>query len=205
MLDYDELNPKQQTAGRDLFQQDNLPRPDAPGLRPGPPFPHISNLSLNLAVVIRDGHGVERFARVKVPSAMPRLVPIKRSSGGERKDGTVPFNHYFVWLEQVVAHNLDAAVSRHGNRPFPPLPGDPQRGHRAAGPGSRRPAGENRPKTCRCADSVPVICLALDQDMPADTRQILVDNLMVNRNDVYELSGPLGMSGSDAAVRHRPV
>ncbi len=49
---------------------------------PGHPFPHISNLSLNLAVALRDQNGVERFARIKVPTnKLPRLVPIKRSSG----------------------------------------------------------------------------------------------------------------------------
>ncbi len=72
---------------------------------PGHPFPHISNLSLNLAVVIRDEDGEEHFARVKVPDTLPRLVPIKRSSGSVRKDGTVPYHHYFVWLEQVIAAN----------------------------------------------------------------------------------------------------
>ena len=42
---------------------------------PGRPFPHISNLSLNLAVLIRDAGGDERFARVKVPDSLPALVP----------------------------------------------------------------------------------------------------------------------------------
>ncbi len=36
-------------------------------LDPGHPFPHISNLSLNLAIVIRDPKGNEKFARLKVP------------------------------------------------------------------------------------------------------------------------------------------
>ena len=40
---------------------------------PGRPFPHISNLSLNLAVLIRDAAGDERFARVKVPDSLPAL------------------------------------------------------------------------------------------------------------------------------------
>ena len=39
---------------------------------PGRPFPHISNLSLNLAVAVRDDKGVERFARVKVPDTLPQ-------------------------------------------------------------------------------------------------------------------------------------
>src|SRR5919198_279312 len=75
-------------------------------LDPGHPFPHISNLSLNLAIEIRDKKGNEKFARLKVPNTLARLIPIKRSSGGMRKDGTIPFHHYFVWLEQVIMANL---------------------------------------------------------------------------------------------------
>jgi polyphosphate kinase len=40
------------------------------------PFPFISNLSLNLAVVIRDHDKSELFARVKVPEVLPRLVTL---------------------------------------------------------------------------------------------------------------------------------
>jgi polyphosphate kinase len=75
-------------------------------LDPGHSFPHISNLSLNLAIVIRDPRGVERFARLKVSDTLPRLVPVRRSSGATRKDGTVPYHHYSVWLEQLIAANV---------------------------------------------------------------------------------------------------
>jgi polyphosphate kinase len=34
-------------------------------------------------------------------------VPLKRSSGSLKKDGTVPRRHYFVWLEQLIAANLE--------------------------------------------------------------------------------------------------
>ncbi len=62
---------------------------------PAHPFPYISNLSLNLAVVVRDPEtGEQRFARVKVPPLLPRFVPL---SEGCR----------FVPLEQVIASNLD--------------------------------------------------------------------------------------------------
>jgi polyphosphate kinase len=62
---------------------------------PAHPFPYISNLSLNLAVVVRDPETREqRFARVKVPPLLPRFVPL---SEGCR----------FVPLEQVIATNLD--------------------------------------------------------------------------------------------------
>jgi polyphosphate kinase len=61
---------------------------------PGHPFPYISNLSLNLAVVLRDpGNGERRFARVKVPSLLSRFV-------------VMPDGERFVPLEQVIAAHL---------------------------------------------------------------------------------------------------
>ena len=62
---------------------------------PGHPFPYISDLSLNLAVVLRDpDDGERRFARVKVPPVLPRFV-------------VMPDGERFVPLEQVIAAHLD--------------------------------------------------------------------------------------------------
>ena len=62
---------------------------------PGHPFPYISSLSLNLAVVVRDPVlNEQRFARVKVPDILPRFVVLP---DGER----------FIPLEQVIAAHLD--------------------------------------------------------------------------------------------------
>ncbi|MBW7934793.1 MAG: RNA degradosome polyphosphate kinase, partial [Gemmatimonadaceae bacterium] len=45
---------------------------------PGHPFPYISNLSLSLAVELREPEtGIEHFARVKVPKSLPRWVPVR--------------------------------------------------------------------------------------------------------------------------------
>ncbi|MEO7985772.1 MAG: polyphosphate kinase 1 [Gemmatimonadales bacterium] len=62
---------------------------------PGHPFPYISNLSLSLAVVLRDAEGEERFARVKVPKILPRWVPL-------------PTPNHFIPLEEVIAANLES-------------------------------------------------------------------------------------------------
>ena len=67
---------------------------------PGHPFPYISNLSLSLAVEIRDPDtGAIRFARVKVPKSLPRWIPVRARP-----------NH-FVPLEQVIGANLTALFS----------------------------------------------------------------------------------------------
>jgi polyphosphate kinase len=62
---------------------------------PAHPFPYISNLSVSLAVVLRDAEGDERFARVKVPKILPRWVPL-------------PEPNRFVPLEQLIASNLES-------------------------------------------------------------------------------------------------
>ncbi len=63
---------------------------------PGHPFPYISNLSLSLAVRVRDPQsGVEHFARVKVPKSLARWVPAGRPG-------------LFVPIEEVIGVNLGA-------------------------------------------------------------------------------------------------
>ena len=62
---------------------------------PSHPFPYISNLALNLAVVVRDSEsGAERFARVKVPRNFPRFIP-------------VPDGQDFILLEDLIEAHLD--------------------------------------------------------------------------------------------------
>lgn len=64
---------------------------------PAHPFPYISGLSLNLAVLVRGpGSGVERFARVKVPNNVPRFVVVKRT----------PSEAAFLPLEELIAAHL---------------------------------------------------------------------------------------------------
>jgi polyphosphate kinase len=61
------------------------------------PFPYISGLSLNLAVTVRDPEGgIERFARVKVPDNVPRLVPVASNHEGD----------VFLPLEELIAAHL---------------------------------------------------------------------------------------------------
>ena len=67
---------------------------------PGHPFPFISSLSDNLAVAVRHG-GKTRFARVKIPDALPRFVPVPRRLV---PDGAM----VFAYMEDVIKANLAA-------------------------------------------------------------------------------------------------
>ncbi len=110
ILDYDDLKRKQRKLLRRYFEREIFPALTPLAFDPGHPFPHISNLSLNLAVVINDPESGERFARVKVPPVFPRLlrVPSEESAESYESLGLVDASsNNFVWLEQVLAANLD--------------------------------------------------------------------------------------------------
>ncbi len=77
------------------FQSNVFPVLTPLAVDPAHPFPYISNLSLSLAVVLRERDGEERFARVKVPKILPRWVPLESPN-------------QFVPLEQLIGANLEA-------------------------------------------------------------------------------------------------
>jgi polyphosphate kinase len=96
LVTMDELSPTEWAAIDAFFETQVFPVLTPLAVDPGHPFPYISNLSLSLAVQIRDPEsGTEHFARVKVPKSLPRWVPVGR-----------PF--HFVPLEQVIGANLPA-------------------------------------------------------------------------------------------------
>src|SRR5205823_7526428 len=96
ILELDELNAQQKTAADDYFRRIVYPVLTPLAVDQGRPFPHISNLSLNVATIVSNGDGQERFARIKVPDSLPQLIQVP-STGTELA---------FVWLEQIIISNL---------------------------------------------------------------------------------------------------
>ena len=90
ILNYKDLTDHQRENADRYFCENIFPVLTPLAYDPGHPFPHISNLSLNLAVLMNDRDGNRRFARVKVPSSIPALVPLKRSSAGCAKMARPP-------------------------------------------------------------------------------------------------------------------
>lgn len=193
LLDYRKLSEAQLKKMDDYFTEVVYPVLTPLALDPGHPFPHISNLSLNLAIVIRDKKGNEKFARLKVPNTLPRLIPIKRSSGSARKDGTIPHHHYFVWLEQIISANLASL--------FPGLEvvaAYPFRIIRDAEFEIQElEAGdllETMQQSVRKRKFGSVVQVEIYDSMPENIRELLIDNLEIRQNDVYVLQAPLGLS-----------
>ena len=193
VLDYHNLNDAQRGRADRFFNDVAFPVLTPLALDPGHPFPHISNLSLNLAIIIQDKRGVERFARLKVPDTLPRLVPVKRSSGSARKDGTVPFHHYFVWLEQVIIANLDML--------FPGmkvLEAHPFRIIRDADVEIQELEAddllETMQQSIRRRRFGSVVKVSIYESMPQELRDLLLENLQIRPTDVYVLGSHLGLA-----------
>jgi polyphosphate kinase len=112
---HEQLTPAEQSQAARYFEDEVFPILTPLAIDPGHPFPHISNLSLNLAVVIRDPSHGEQWARMKVPAGvLPRLVPISGPQDAPVAASTATDDfgslrrrpQRFVWLEDVIAHHV---------------------------------------------------------------------------------------------------
>jgi len=193
LLDYEKLNKTQKEKADTYFQEVVYPVLTPLALDLGHPFPHISNLSLNLAIVIRNPKGNEKFARLKVPGTLPRLVPIKRSSGSTRRDGTIAFHHYFVWLEQVIAANAGLLfpgmevvavhpfrIIRDADIEIQELEADDLL--------------ESMQQSIRKRKFGSVAQVSVYESMPPDINDLLVENLEIKSTDVFVQRKPLGLA-----------
>jgi polyphosphate kinase len=193
ILRYSELNEKQKNSVDKYYLETIFPTLTPLAFDPGHPFPHISNLSLNLAVFIQDKDKHQRFARVKVPSSLPRFIPIKRSSGGVKKDGTVPFKHLFVWIEEVIENNLQnlfPGMKILHAHPFRIIRNNDMEIQEIE-------AGdllETMEESVRQRRFGSIVQLAVNKDITSEALSLLTSNLKVDKNDVFMFDGALGLS-----------
>ena len=188
---YIDLAEEERDRLRAYFQAEILPVLTPLAFDPGRPFPHISSLSLNLGVTVRNGRGEERFARLKVPPSLPRLLP---THDGSR----------FVWLEDVIAANLGVL--------FPGYQVVEAYSFRVIRDADIEIQDDEAPDLLATIEQGlrqrrfgPVVWLAVDAEMPERMVKFLMEKLEVNPEDIYALQPPLGMSSLWAlATLNRP-
>ncbi len=191
VLDYEQLNACQRKAMRSYFEAEIFPVLTPLAVDTGHPFPHISNRSLNLAVVIDspDDDQEDLFARIKVPPALPRLLPVPSIQDGDDDDTKAVV---FVWLEQVIAANLQMLFPG-----FSIWEAYPFRVLRDADIELQEDEAhdlleyiEQEVKERRFGV---VVDLAVNPSMPQRIRTLLLDNLEITQDDLTVIDGPLGM------------
>ncbi len=192
IYDYSELSDEQLGTVNSYFQDTIFPTLTPLAFDPGRPFPHISNLSLNLAVVLRDPKGIEHFARVKIPDTLPALVPLAASVKMKSKTRTTGKEQGFVWIEQVVVANLPAlfpGMEILEAHPFH-VTRDADVAIQDLEAGDLLEVVEEGVWQRRFADAVRV---EITEAMPASVLDILATNMELESEDVYKISGPLSL------------
>jgi polyphosphate kinase len=182
ILDYAELDDGQRAAAARLFHEEIFPILTPLAFDPGHPFPHISNLSLNLAVVVHDPRLGERFARLKVPGMLPRLMPLPMPNESE----------VLVWVEQIIAAHLDEL--------FPGLEVQASYPFKITRDGDVELRDDAADDLLQSVEHVihqrqfgQVVRLTVDHSIPQRILDILTENLEIGAREVYQISGPLGL------------
>jgi polyphosphate kinase len=187
--DWDTLKKGQREELRREFEERVYPVLTPLAVDPAHPFPYISDLSLNLAVVLRDPTSdVRRFARVKVPSLLPRFLKVP---GGRR----------FIPLEQVIAAHLD--------RLFPGMKVVAHHVFRVTRDADIEVEVDEADDLLETLESLlrtrqqrpSAVRLEVASSMPTEVRTRLLRELQLSREDLYETDGLLDLSGLWQLVR----
>ncbi len=201
VLSYDQLDQRQRAAATDYFNQQVFPVLTPLAFDPSHPFPHISNLSLNLAVVIRDNGRRELFARLKVPEVLPRLVPLPDKLCCQNASPIPPERrHCFVWLEQIIKAHLPVL--------FPGVEvaeAYPFRIIRDADIEIEEDEADDLLRTIeqgvRQRRFGKAVRLGVDNAMPDRICNLLLEKLELLPEDIYTVRGPLGLTDLMALMK----
>jgi polyphosphate kinase len=190
---WDELNNAEQERLHGMFRDQIFPVLTPLAVDPAHPFPYISGLSLNLAVLlVNPKTGIEHFARVKVPRLLPRLVQVQSPDSPPAH----PYRARFVPLEDIIAAHLDQLfpgmhVSEHftfrvtRNEDLEVEEDDVE----------NLLAALEKELTRRRFG--PPVRLEVTEDMDDHVMDLLGRELGVNAGEVYRLPAPLDLRGLD--------
>ena len=204
LLDYADLTPEQSAYLDKYFDEQVFPVLTPLAVDSGHPFPYISNLSLNLAVEVQDQASADpHFARVKVPKVLPRFIQLPESLSAtgisENAEQNDPADvRTCRWLgvpmEQVIAHNIAALfpgmqvnscytfrITRNADLSVEEDEAD-----------DLMLAIEHELRKRRLGGSV--VRMELEAGMSPTMRATLMNELIIQEEDVYEIEGPIGLS-----------
>ncbi|MEA2563159.1 MAG: polyphosphate kinase [Acidobacteriota bacterium] len=199
ILSWDELRASERRHLSDEFRKKLFPILTPLAVDPAHPFPFISNLSLSLAVSVKEpGEPEPRFARIKVPYILPRWLQ-------------VPNTLRYVPLEEVIAHNLDRLFQ--GMEVVESYPfrvtrnADVQRNEEEADD-----LLETIQEELRERRFATVVRLEVATGMPGWMRELLAEQLEIQEQEIFELDRLLALrdlmqlaqSAPLPSLRYRP-
>jgi polyphosphate kinase len=184
-LEVSQWTPKIREYLASQFSREICPVLTPLAIDPGHPFPAISNLSKNFAVVVKH-RGRTRFARVKLPDALPRFVPVPESLAPQK-------GLTFAFVEDVVRENMSEL-----------FPGTQLKGAYLFRVTRDADVIIDEDGTADLLESVDksvkqlrhsaVSLLQVDSDMPARVLNILVENFEIDDDVVVKTSERVGFA-----------
>lgn len=187
ICNYEDLTPLQQETMAAYFQSHIYPILTPLTVDPGHPFPFISNLSLSLAIMLRHPQrDTVHFARVKVPPNLDRWLAVAASVPGA--------SWRFLPVEELIAHHVSdlfpgmEVISAHPFRIT--RNADVMRDEEVASDLLAQISEELRERRF-----APVVRLEVARAMPEQDRQLLIRELGLQPEDVYEVDGLIDLTG----------
>ena len=182
LVPWSSLGPSDMAYAESMFEAQMFPVLTPLGVDPGHPFPYISNLSLNLAVMVRDPQrGDRRFARVKVPPLLPGFLAL-------------PDDERFVPIEQVIAAFLGEL--------FPGMEIESCHAFRVIRNADLTLAEEEADDLLEAVEMElrrrrfgRAVCLQVEATFNPEVRDLLARELDLRPDDVYEVEGLLDYGG----------
>ena len=183
IVTYDHLNPDDRAELGTVFEESIFPVLTPLAVDPSHPFPFISDLSLNLAVLLYDPiDQAQRFARVKIPPNVPRLIQL---ADGQR----------FVPIEQIVSHHL--------GRLFGGLDVVGSSTFRVTRSADLAVEEEEADDLLQAIESelryrqraAQAVRLEVEAGISAEVLELLLHGLQLSHDEVYARHAPLGLSG----------
>lgn len=190
---YDDLSGKEKKALTDYFHEVIFPVLTPLAFDPGRPFPYISNLSLSFAVQVMKSGNEKHFARVKIPSILPRLLRVDKilNPGTRKKNGKQSAK--YIWIDDLIKQHLGYL--------FPGL--EILEAHlfritRNTDLGIQEDEADDLleviEENIKQRKFGSVVRLEIGKDMPEFMVEILSENLSIKQSDIHMLEGSLGLS-----------
>ena len=198
ILHWEQLAESEQQRLQKYFRKQIFPVLTPLAVDPAHPFPYISGLSLNLAVVVRNpASGKEHFARVKVPPLLPRFIAVDASGKPRRPemaDTQDDTRTAFVPLEEIIAHHLDYL--------FPGMEVVEHHTFRVTRNEDLEVEEDDAENLLQALEKElmrrrfgPAVRLEIATGISPHVRELLVRELGVDEREVYELPAPLDLTG----------
>lgn len=186
----EDLTTAQRAGLRTYFEQEVFPVLTPLAVDPGHPFPHISNLSVNLAVELAGEGDETRFARLKIPDVISRLIHVESVLKQHVESKKAKYS--FIWLEDLVAMHLSSlfpGVPVLASYVFQVIRDADVEFHEEEG-SDLRMSVEQGLRRRRFGEPVR---LTVETGMPDHIRTLLARSLKIDQDEIYPVDRPLGL------------